>query len=94
MKKYIIKEVETATEQNPNFKGDTQIWYHGKNISRKISSSWEEGDRFHNYYIKKYGYSRKIDAYKALYQWKDFAAQEDREGFWKHTSVEIVEVEV
>jgi hypothetical protein len=60
MKKYLIKEITTATETNKNFKGETRIYYIGKG---GIPTDRHE---FLKYYFNEYGFSTKAAVSKAL----------------------------
>lgn len=93
MKKYLVKTISIATEQNPNFANQECISYHGKGQktlcqrgSHAIAiNSVIEMD---NYLVKEYGYDRLCDA-KRSYQFK----HPENNKFWSSTS-QIIEVEV
>lgn len=86
MKGYIIKEVSTATADNPLFKGETQVWYYGIN-----EEFWKEhtGEKawLNDYKAKQSCYKRRWQAEKQMRKY-----QKDLERFWNHT-FEIVEVD-
>lgn len=88
MKKYLIKEICTATENNENFKGQTVAFYHGK------GGQTEEAALFRNWFFNLYGYSTKAAAGKALKHIKESRNWfEETFNTWTH-SFEIVESEV
>lgn len=85
--KYLIKDVLVATEKNPNFAGQTRTYWIGKE-----STTEDENDIVR--VAKWYGYSTKAGATRGLKKQRDLANWETERGFWKHTSVEIVAVNV
>ena len=60
MKKYLIKETTTATENNKNFKGITKIFYVGKKENAM------EKEEYLNYHFLNNGFTTKAAATKAL----------------------------
>ena len=88
MKKYLIKDILVSTEKNTNFQNKTITYWCGKEDANtsdendiKSVASW-------------YGYSTKASATAGLRKWKELADWETAQGFWKHISTEIVEVEI
>ena len=84
---FIIKTTHTATKENANFTGETQVWYNGKNWSHigeknVFPSKWE---------IREYGYGTKASAMKGFKAHKEMAEWEENQGFWT-VNVELVEV--
>lgn len=76
---YLIKVTYKAKDTNPNFKGETHIYYVGKgnkSIENKYLSQW---------WTEEYGYKRECDARRS---W-EMKHQED-ELYWYKTC-EIVE---
>lgn len=93
MKKYLIKVISRATEQNPNFANQEYTSYYGKGqevLCRKGSYAIATGTAFemNSYLVKEYGYNRLCDA-KRSYQFK----YPENNKFWSSTSW-IIEVEV
>ena len=89
MKKYIVKSVSTATEENQSFKGEVHVYYHGKGDELIGTEGVEMLKRdLTNWSIKKYGYDRLCDA-RRCYSYK----YPENTKYWR-TSVEIVEVEI
>ena len=86
--KYLIKDTLVATDNNPNFAGETRTYWSGK----EDTSTCDELDL--KRLAKWYGYSTKAGAARGLKKHKELADWESDRGFWKHTSVEIVEIEV
>lgn len=82
MKKYLVKEVSTATSENKNFAGEVHVSWHGKS-----DEFCYEGERFFRYLLEEYGYTRKVDAKK---NWSYRNPENTR--YWTST-VEIVEFE-
>lgn len=82
--KYLVKVTYVATNDNPNFAGETNVYWSGK-------GSKSEKDNFSQYFLENYGYSRLCDAKK---NW-DYNNQEDSpvngKTFWIKTA-EIVKV--
>lgn len=53
---YVVKEIATATDDNPNFAGETQIFYIGKGGRIYYDLRWCEGwsrERFAKDYIRR-----------------------------------------
>ena len=77
---YLIKVTYVAKEDNPNFAGQTQIWYSGKgtkSIEEQYLTQW---------WTENYGYSRLCDA-KRSWELKN----QGDELYWFKTC-EVVEV--
>lgn len=93
MKKYLVKQISVATEQNPNFAGQVSVSFCGKGDER-IGHTGTHAEAVHDYAepndysIKEYGYSRKCDA---LRNWTYRHPENTK--FWNST-VEIIEVDV
>ena len=90
MKKYLVKLTSVATENNPNYRNQTNISYYGKdqeliynegNVMIKIARS--------DFMIREYGYDRLCDA-KRSWIYKN---SNGNNGYWMQ-STEIIEVEV
>lgn len=79
MKKYIIKIVSKATENNENFKGKTQVWYKG--CKTTTEAQFFGGEKF----VEKYGYKSKAGAVRALKSANRLAVWENKKGFWQTT---------
>lgn len=88
MKKYLIKETTTATENNANFKGITKIFYIGK----KEHSL--EGDKYLNYHFVHNGFTTKAAATKALKHYQDNVNWFNDEYKTWNSIFEIIEKEV
>ena len=93
MKKYLVKVISRATEQNSNFVNQECISYYGKEqktLCRKGSHAIATGSviKMDNYLVKEYGYDRLCDA-KRSYQFK----HPENNKFWSSTSW-IIEVEI
>lgn len=93
MKKYIVKVVGKATENNPHFAGQEFVAYCGKN--QKLlghEGSYVEAahmvKKLDAYMIKEYGYSRRCDAVRS-WNYKN----PENSPYWSITT-EIVEVNV
>ena len=90
-KRFLIKVTATATDDNPNFKGDVNVFFYGKGselLDIKTSREYDR-KRMTSYDILKFGYSRKCDASRA------FVFKNLNCGFEKWTSTaEIVEYNV
>jgi hypothetical protein len=87
MKRYLIKDTLVATEKNPNFAGESRTYWNGTNAITEDESNIK-------WIAKVDGYKTKAGAVKGLKKQQDLAEWETARGFWKHTSVEIIEVEV
>lgn len=91
MIKYLVKEISTATAENPNFAGQTSIYYFGKG-ERILAKEGTHGTDYNfnhiDWMINEYGYSRLCDA-KRAYAYKN----PENSKFWTST-VEIVEIEI
>lgn len=66
--RYIIKVTVTATSDNPNFAGDVQTYYYGKD-QFMISYREEPVNALYKYLVTEYGYKRRYDAVKASKFW-------------------------
>jgi hypothetical protein len=83
---YIIKTHYEATENNPNFAGETQDWYSGK--GGKILA---DRDKFpYSYFIREDGYKTLAAARRGLKAAQELAESETAHGYWIVTA-EIVE---
>lgn len=90
MKKYLIKETSTATQDNPNYAGETSIVYFGKAehmLAREGNHIPQDNFNHFDFCIEEYGYSRVCDA-KRSYAYK----HPENTRFWTST-VEIIAVE-
>ena len=93
MKRYLVKQISVATEQNPNFAGQVSVSFYGKG-DEPIGHTGTHAEAVHDYAepnhysIKEYGYSRKRDA---LRNWTYRHPENTK--FWNST-VEIIEVEI
>ena len=89
MKKYLIKQTSTATEENPNFAGQVSISFFGKD-QKLLSHSGSHAKATHSeqnlwdWDVREYGYNRACDARKS---WV-FKNPENTK-FWK-SEVEVV----
>lgn len=96
MKKYIIKTISTATENNKSYAGKTATYYHGKGQSLlgtdndNIWFSWnvKNPSELPKYLVEEHGYNRKCDAARS---W--ILNNPENSEFWTSTT-EIVEVEI
>ena len=80
--RYIIKVTATATSENPNFAGDVQTYYFGKD-QFMISYRVEPVNALSEYLVTEYGYKRRCDAVKASKFW-------DHAKYWDYVT-EIIE---
>lgn len=80
--RYIIKVTVTATSDNPNFAGDVQTYYYGKD-QFMISYREEPVNALSKYFVTEYGYKRRYDAVKASKFW-------DNARYWDYKT-EIIE---
>lgn len=80
--RYIIKVTVTATSDNPNFAGDVQTYYYGKD-QFMISYREEPVNALSKYLVTEYGYKRRYDAVKASKFW-------DNAKYWDYKT-EIIE---
>ena len=89
MKKYLVKEISTATKDNPNFAGNVQVAIYGKD-QKLISLNGSEYDDFDfgEYGIKEYGYNRECDA-KRSWIYKN----PENTKYWTST-VEVICIEI
>ena len=87
MKRYLIKDELVATEKNSNFAGEQRTYWMGVDAIR------EKEDNL-NWLAKIDGYKTKAGATRGLKKHRELAEWETARGFWKHTSVELVEFEV
>lgn len=87
MKRYLIKDTLIATENNPNFAGQRRTYWNGTNVITEDECSVK-------HIAKVDGYKTKAGATKGLKKQKELAEWETERGYWKHTSVEIVEIEI
>ena len=90
MKKYLVKLTSVATENNPNYKNQTNIFYYGKGQVL----IYNEGDVMFktarsDFMIREYGYDRLCDA-KRSWIYKN---RNDNDDYWMRLT-EIIEVEV
>ena len=91
MKKYLVKEVSVATEQNPNFKGTYVVSYFGKGekmVSHEGTGCYWDKFELHPYMIEEYGYNRPQDA-KRNWIFKN----PENTKYWT-SEVEVVEFEI
>lgn len=94
MKRYVIRTVSTATEDNPNFAGEVHTWWYGKGdtylaFKVKNAKAWHnEFNYLDEQNIAEYGYARKCDAVRS-YAYK----HPENTRFWT-TRAEIIEFEV
>ena len=84
---FIIKTTHTATKENANFTGETQVWYNGKNYAslgdkNKFPELWE---------IREYGFTTKASAMRGFKAQKKVVDWEEKQGFWT-VNIELVEV--
>ena len=93
MKYYIIKCTSVATENNFNFRGETDITFFGKgqrelaHLGTHAESTGSKRE-LSDYMVREYGYSRKCDAVRSwIYN------NPENSEFWKF-KCEIVEVEI
>lgn len=89
MKKYLVKQVSVATEDNPNFAGQVSISFYGKD-QKQLSHSGSHAEATHtmqglfDWNIRDYGYNRACDARRSwVYK------NPENSKFWK-SSVEVV----
>lgn len=67
MKRYLVKCVDTATEENPNFAGNVLVSLYGKN-QELIAMMGSQAEQLHTVKeldeedIREFGYSRACDA--------------------------------
>ena len=93
MKMYLVKHTAIATQDNPNFAGQTAIAYYGKDQTMLVYVGSHAKDvhmeQYTNkYMIREYGYKRECDARRSwIYKNPD-------EGKYWTVSVEIVSVEI
>ena len=92
MKRYLVKETSTATEQNLNFAGKTCTSWVGKNqqlIRHEAPVGYDLASFDRTCYMAKdYGYKRRCDAMRSwVYK------NPENTKYW-HSTVEIVEVEI
>ena len=85
MKRYVVKETSVGTEENPNFAGEVQVWFHGV---RDNLLSAKEFSRLSDWFIHNYGYKRKCDA-KRNWAYKN----PENTKFWQSV-VEIIEFDI
>ena len=87
-KRYIIKKVIKASDNNENFKGEIHTYYYGKEdkIIAAQGTTCVDND-LTDYYIKEYGYKRIYDA-KRNWSYKNPNVDEPH---WNTVSLEIVE---
>ena len=78
MAKYLVKVTYNATDDNPNFAGQTQVYFCGKD-------GHVDSETVYPYFVKEYGYGRKCDAKRNWY----FHNPNDNK-FWTR-DLEIVE---
>lgn len=93
MKKYIVKVVGKATENNPNFAGLQYVTYNGKNqkligVEGSYAEATHTVKKLDIYMVKEYGYSRWCDAERS---WN--YRNPENSPFWSCTA-EIIEVDV
>ena len=89
MKRYLVKEVSTATEENTNFRGEVSTGYFGKrDCLIKLDSLKDKRKDFDHttWMLTDYGYKRLCDA-KRNWTYKNPGISR----FWFSTS-EIVEI--
>ena len=93
MKKYLVKTTSVATDENPNFAGQVQICYYGKQ-ERVLGMAGSHAKATHmesplNLYLaREYGYNRKDHAKRA---WSYRNPENTK--YWT-TEVDVIEVEV
>ena len=65
--RYLVKTISVATEDNPNFAGQTAIAFYGKR-DKRLSYQGDHAEKTHSFQklwdgdIKEYGYRRVCDA--------------------------------
>ena len=93
MKKFIVKTISYATDENTNFKGQVSVGYYGKN-QKMIGCEGSHSEATYttmpmsNYFIEQFGYNRLCDAKRSWI----FKNPENTK-FWK-TVVNIIEMNV
>lgn len=87
MKRYLIKDTMVATENNPHFEGQRRTYWNG-------THAITEYERNVKWIAKTDGYKTKAGAARGLKKQKELADWETARGYWKHISVEIVEIEI
>lgn len=95
MKKYLVKEIYTATEANENFKGNVHTTWCGKGdylIATTDKELWNtthvnDVSEIDPYWLNEYGYNRLCDA-KRNWSYKN----PENSKYWTATA-EIIEVE-
>ena len=87
---YFIKVTCKATENNDNFRGETQVFYRGRN---NFVSEEKNFIGCEHIWAKESGYTTKAAAMRALKAQKELDEWETNKGFWSDTS-EIVSYEV
>ena len=96
MKRYLVKLSGKATENNPNFVGETSICYYGKNqtlVGREGTHLPEHNFIVTRYFLEEYGYKRECDARRSYIFKNPMSDLEKRLAMWNN-EVEIIEVEV
>ena len=87
MKRYLIKSVSVATQENPNFAGETRVYLHGKHLCTEYK------EEYLKFYAKEYGYNTAVGAAQRYKSLSDTFKWETEQGFWESTC-EIIAVEV
>ena len=93
MKRYIIKSISKATDENKNFQGQEAIAYYGR-AEKMIGYEGTHAEAIHMvqdihpYMVKEYGYTRLCDA-KRNWSYRN----PENTKFWR-TKVEIIEFDV
>ena len=90
--KYLIKDTLVATEKNKDFAGETRIYWVGK--ASRFGGNWTDDESNVQNIASWYGYNTKASAVIGLKRVRENAKWESDRGYWKHTSVEIVAIEV
>lgn len=95
-KRFLIKLVCKATQDNPTFAGETHIYYYGKEQKVLVSAgSHLEHENYNliDYMLEDYGYKRECDARRS-YIYKTYKTPEDHlpgRHYWDY-QVGIIEI--
>ena len=90
MTKYLVKQTNVSTFDNPNFPNTMHIYYEGKG---DFSANYDP--ELEKYYAKEYGWTRRSDAERYVEKtYKDYQYFSSQYGTYWANYYEVIEVEV
>ena len=96
MKYYVVKLIAKATDDNLMFKGQTHVYYYGKDqnmIGSECSGDWIDTGGIVKWKLKEYGYKRLCDAKRSWVYNNPTCKSAIRPWYEWNETTEIIEVE-